>query len=117
MAIQEGAIRQEFHYQPHTGILTAERTQPTEKLILDRNARLRDTPGAMKDLGDGSDNTWGRLEASIPNIIFEGAIRDGFDLMNTDAKIMASETRRFLRTPLGKACMVHDGKQKYFTGN
>jgi hypothetical protein len=111
-------IQSSVHFQEHTGVLTHKQTQPTEKLILDRNAKLRDTPGAIRDFGEGeAGGAWGRMEASIPNIIFEAAIRDGYDLMSTDAKVMAAETRRFLATPIGKACMVHDSKQKYFNGN
>jgi len=102
-----GPIKQELHYQEHTGVLTSAQTQPTEDLILGRNAELRKNPGVLKDLGQGSEGgTWGRQIASIPMIVFDAAIRQGFDLNNTDAKYGAREMQRFLATPTGKTCLV-----------
>ena len=107
MAIYEGPIKQEFHFQDHTDTLTAVKTQPTEKIILERNAQLRNNPGSLNDLGHGSEGgSWGRQLASIPFIMFDKALRDGFDLKNTDAKFAALEMQRFLATPDGKKCLV-----------
>jgi len=44
-------FRSEFHYQEHTGELTHKLTQPSEDLILQRNAELRKNPGVIQDLG------------------------------------------------------------------
>ena len=100
-------LRSDVHYQEHTGVLTHKLTQPTEKLILDGNARLRSCKGALRDLGQDSEGgSWGRMVASIPFIIFEQAKRDGFDLSCKDADIAGREMSRFLQTPAGKACLV-----------
>lgn len=100
-------LRSDVHYQEHDGTLTHKLTQPTEDLILDRNAELRRNPGAIRDLGSQSEGgTWGRQVASIPFIIFEQAKRDGFDLSNKDQEIAGREMNRFLQTPMGKACLV-----------
>jgi len=100
-------LRSDIHYQEHTGVLTHKLTQPTEQLILDRNADLRRQPGAIKDLGQGEEGgAWGRMVASIPFIIYEQAKRDGYDLSCKDQEIAGREMHRFLQTPAGKACMV-----------
>lgn len=100
-------LRSDIHYQEHTGVLTHKLTQPTEELILDGNARLRSCPGALKDLGQDSEGgSWGRLVATIPFIDFEQAKREGYDLSCKDSEIAEREMNRFLRSPMGKACLV-----------
>ena len=94
-------IKSEFHYQDHTGTLTHIRTQPTEKLILERNAELR-KDNALNDL------SFGRQVASIPFIMFEKAIRDGYDLTNADPKVSHKEMMRYLQSTEGKLCLVRD---------
>lgn len=89
----------------HTDTLHRVLTQPSEKLILERNAKLRNNPGALKDL------SFGRQLASIPMIIYEQAIRNGFDLNNRDSEIAEREMFRFLKTPTGRACMVQPNKE------
>ena len=105
--MSDEVLRSDVHYQEHTGLLTHKLTQPTEQLILDRNARLRSRKGALRDLGEGQDGgAWGRQIASIPFIIFEQAKREGFDLSCKDQEIAGREMNRFLQTPAGKACLV-----------
>jgi len=100
-------LRSDVHYQEHTGVLTHKLTQPSEGLILDRNAELRKDKGALRDLGQGQEGgAWGRQVASIPFIIYEQAKRDGYDLSCKDAEIAGREMNRFLQTPAGKACLV-----------
>ena len=100
-------FKSEFHYQEHTGVLTHKLTQPSEDLILARNARLRSNPGVLNDLGKNSEGgTWGRLMASVPQNMYEKAIRDGFDLNSKDAHHAGLEMNRFLQTPEGKTCLV-----------
>ena len=100
-------IRSDLHYQEHTGVLTNRLTQPTENLILDRNAELRKNPGVIQDLGSqGEDGVWGRQVASIPFIAFHQAKLDGFDLESKNKAFGASEMNRFLQSPAGKACLV-----------
>lgn len=100
-------IRSDIHYQEHTGELTNVTTQPTEGLILDRNAELRKNAGSIRDLGKGQEGgVWGRQVASIPFIIYEKAIRDGFALNSKDKEHAGKEMHRFLSTPEGMACKV-----------
>ncbi len=100
-------LRSDVHYQEHTGVLTHKLTQPSEGLILDRNAELRKDKGALRDLGQGQEGgAWGRQVASIPFIMYEQAKRDGYDISNKDAEIAGREMNRFLQTPAGKACLV-----------
>ena len=100
-------IRSDIHYQEHTGVLTHKRTQPTEELILTRNAELRKNPGVIRDLGAGSEGgSWGRNVASVPHIMFEKALRDGFDLNSKDAAFRAKEIARYLKSEDGKKCLI-----------
>jgi len=98
------ALVSKLHFQPHTGITTNEVSQPTEQLILDRNKDLRNNKGVINDLG--GKNPWGRQLASIPFIIFEKAIRQGFKLNSLDKDEAGLEMHRFLKTPMGKSCLV-----------
>ena len=103
----DSVIRSDVHYQEHTGVLTHKTTQPTEALILQRNAELRKNPGVIRDLGTGQEGgSWGRQLASIPFIMLEKAVRDGFDLRNRDGKIRSRELFRYLKTDEGKLCLV-----------
>lgn len=107
MSIFEGVLKQDFHYQEHSGQLTSIITQPTEDIILARNAELRKNPGAIRDLGQGEEGgAFGRQIASIPFIMFNRAIKDGFDLNSKDAKHGAREMQRFLATEDGRKCLV-----------
>jgi len=104
-------IRSDIHYQEHTGVLTHKTTQPTEDLILNRNAELRKNPGVIRDLGaQGKDGTWGRAVASIPFILYEKAIRDGFELNTGDAEHRSKELFRYLRSEDGKKCIINEGE-------
>jgi len=99
-------IKSEFHYQNHTDVVTHKTTQPTEDMILARNAELRKNPGVIQDLGAQSGESFGRMVASIPIIMFEKAIRDGYDLNNRDAKIAGAEMNRYLQSTEGRMCLV-----------
>ena len=103
----DDVIRSKIHYQPHTGELTHLRTQPTEGLILERNNELRKNPGVIHDLGARSEGgSYGRQVASIPFIMYEEAIRDGFELDCGDAELRKSEMMRYLRSEKGKLCLI-----------
>ena len=99
-------IRSDIHYQEHTGVLTHRTTQPTEDLILQRNAELRKNPGVIQDLGKQSNGTFGRMLASIPFIMYEKAKRDGYQLDCGDAEHRSKELFRFLKSEDGKKCLV-----------
>lgn len=117
MALHEGPLTQEFHYQPHTGVLTSVQSQASENVILARNAELRKNPGSLRDLGQGEEGgAWGRQLASIPFIMFNRALKDGFDLKNKDAQFAAREMQRYLATTEGKKCLVQAPDTRIYTG-
>lgn len=99
-------IRSDIHYQPHTGVLTHKTSQPTENLILERNAELRKNPGVIQDLGKQSNGTFGRMLASIPFIMYEKAMRDGYELNSGDGEHRSKELFRYLKSDEGKKCLV-----------
>lgn len=100
-------IKSDIHYQEHTGEITHKMTQPTEKVILERNARLRNNPGVIRDLGHSSTGgTWGRMVATIPEVMVEKAIRMGFEINSRDAEHAGREMGRFLQTDDGKSCLI-----------
>ena len=99
-------IRSDIHYDDATGVLTHKTTQPTEDLILNRNAELRKNPGVIQDLGKQSGKTWGRMLASIPFILFEKAKRDGYELSHPDKEHRSNELFRYLQSEDGKKCLV-----------
>jgi len=100
-------IKSEVLYQNHTDEIIHKTSQPTEGLILDRNSELRKSKGAIRDLGAGQEGgTWGRQVASIPFIIFEKAIRDGYQLNAKDQALAGLEMNRFLQSDDGKKCLV-----------
>ena len=103
----DGVIKSDIHYQEHDGQLTHVTSQPTENLILDRNAELRKAPGVISDLGSKSNGgAWGRQLASIPFIAYEKAIRDGYALNSKDKEHAGLEMHRFLKSETGQQCLV-----------
>lgn len=104
--MRDGVFTSKFHFQEHDGQLTRVLDQPSKNLILARNAELRKNPGAIQDLGRQSGGTFGRQIASIPEIVFYEALRDGYDLLSKDKDVAAREMNRFLRSDIGKACLV-----------
>jgi len=102
-----GAIKSDVHYQEHTGVLTHKQTQPTEDIILSRNSELRKNAGVIRDLGAGQEGgSWGRQVASIPIIMYDKALREGYDLNNKNHTVAAAEMNRFLQSTDGKMCLV-----------
>ena len=99
-------FKSDLHYQEHTGVLTHKLTQPTEDIILARNAELRKNPGVIQDLGKQSNGTFGRQLASIPQIMYCAAIRAGFELNCGDAEHRSKELFRYLKTDEGEKCLV-----------
>jgi hypothetical protein len=90
----------EFHHTAHTDEIHHNIRQPNENLILERNHRLRLEPEAF------AKNDYMQPLASIPIIIWEKAIRDGYDLNCPDQEIANKELMRFLRSPEGKKCLT-----------
>ena len=99
-------FKSEMHYG-NDGVLTHKLTQPTENLILQRNAELRKNPGVLRDLGQGSQGgAFGRQVASIPMIMYDQAIKAGYEMNSKNSKHAGLETMRFLKSDLGKQCLV-----------
>jgi len=110
-------FKSEIHYQDHTGTLTHKTTQPTEDLILARNAELRKNPGVLRDLGDGSEGgTWGRLQATIPLVLVQWSKKQGHDLMERDSEQADKNLAWFMATPQGKSCLVQSPDTRQFSG-
>ena len=82
----DGVIKSEF--LTHIDEVAHKQTQPSENIILARNAELRNNPGSIKDM------EWGRMVASIPMNMFEKAIRDGYALNHYDADVAAAAMAR-----------------------
>lgn len=82
--------------------------QPTEDLILERNAELRKNQGSINDLGDGGTQSWGRQVASVPFVMWYRAIKDGFQLNHKNSEFANSELLRYLKSEEGKKCLIGD---------
>lgn len=107
--MDNGPIRSRIHYQDHTDVLTNVTDQPSEDLILERNAQLRNNPGAYRELGEGKPGgSWGRYVANIPFIMLEKAVRDGFNLNAPDSDTRSKELFRFLQSDEGKKCLIRE---------
>lgn len=102
-----GVLKSEFHMDNDMR-LVHKITQPTEDVILARNARLRNNPGAIRDLGAKSGETWGRQIASIPENLLLWASKNGYDIYNKDADIRSREIFRFLQSDKGKPCLIRE---------
>jgi len=109
----DNVIKSDMHFDNASNTLTHVTSQPTENIILARNAELRKNPGALHDLGAQSGESFGRLMASIPFIMYDKAIRDGYDLNSKDKITADLEMMRYLKTPEGKSCLVQTPSQKY----
>ena len=98
-----GVIKSEIFWDKAEERLHHKTSQPSEKIILERNKNLRKDGDVLKDL------SFGRQIANIPFITYEWAIRHGFDLNCPDAQIAQKELFRFLTTTdEGRACLVRD---------
>jgi hypothetical protein len=108
----DGVIKSEF--LTHIDEVCHKQTQPSEKLILNRNAELRKNPGVLYDLGERDGHSWGRMVASIPMNMFEKAIRDGYALNSHDPDVAALAMVNYLLTPEGKDCLVQENRTKWW---
>lgn len=107
--MSDQVLKSEIHIDDLSGVVTHRITQPTEDLILDRNKELRKNPGAIQDLGkQGTEGTWGRQVATIPENLLIWASRNGYDIYNKDQQIASKELFRFLQSDKGKPCLVVD---------
>lgn len=105
----DSVIKSELHWSEHDETMTHVTSQPSENLILAWNKAVRDN-SLMGDL------SFGRHLAAIPEIAWEAGIRAGYDMANPDGRIAGREIHRFLNTPYGRQCLLHESKPKYFQG-
>lgn len=98
--MSDEVFKNELLYCNHTDELARKLTQPSEDIILNHNSELRKNKGALRDF------EFGRQVASIPMIMWEKAIRDGYNLTSKDKTIREREMNRFLRSEDGKKCLV-----------
>lgn len=99
-------IKSELYFEGD--LLIHKKTQPTENLILERNQDLRKNEGVIRDLQDEDGETWGRMVATIPLIVFEQAIKSGYRLRSREKGEASKELFRFLQSPVGKTCLIRD---------
>jgi hypothetical protein len=105
--MEDEIFKQRFEYDQTAEKLHRIRYQPTEDLILKRNAELRANKGVINDLGHKNEGgTWGRQVASIPMSLYYDAIDKGYELDSTDRQIREKAMKRFLASDIGKACLV-----------
>ena len=108
--IDDGQFRSRIVEHAATGEVGHIFEQKDRDVILERNKRLRQNPGALKDL------SFGRLVATIP---FEDwnhflKLNPGYRQMDKEQRGIAITT--FLKTdPIGQACRVQDTQYKTAT--
>jgi hypothetical protein len=100
-------FKYKFHWDESDEVLHKTLEQPTEDLILERNANLRNNPDAIKSIGSGTE-TLGRVVANIPFIHLDWAVRNGYDIYSRDNDIAEKELHRFLMSPIGRLSWVRD---------
>ncbi|MGD9168557.1 MAG: hypothetical protein PVI97_00670 [Candidatus Thiodiazotropha sp.] len=107
----DGAIVQKIATQAHEpGRLYVQNTQPSEDLILERNQKLRNNPGALKDL------SFGRQIASVPAIVMSEwmktypELRGGAPSKDRQRKLM-----QLLSDPANRKYLVQDSTAKSAT--
>ena len=98
----DGVLVNTLHCTGHnevTGVIT----QPSQKLILQRNAELRKNPGSLRDL------SFGRQIASIPLLDYL-ALRAKYPKLadRSDAKRYSAELIRVLKMPENKEFLVRN---------
>lgn len=89
-------------YQPHEDRIYRQLSQPSRKLILERNAELRKND-VIKDL------SFGRFIADIPLIDMENLRKKYPDLASHDSKIRSKALFNLLNSPEGRIYLVGSG--------
>ena len=98
----DGVILNKFYHDDHDDTMHVKQTQPSEQLILDRNAELRRNKGALKPLAGTDGKAWGGMTASIPEIMYHKVCKEGKYDLNND-----KDLNKWLKdTPEGRACLV-----------
>jgi hypothetical protein len=89
-------------YEIHGDQLVRRLTQPTENIILNRNAELRKNPGAIRDM------SFGRMVASIPFNDYEFLRRKYPELVYGDAEQRQKCMYKILSSSEGARFLVRD---------
>jgi hypothetical protein len=85
----DGLFRTKAVFQPHEGILYAEKTQINESAILAENA-IKRAMGQRK-------LEWGRQIASIPAILYDKWCRENPELRSKDKAVRSATLLRLIR--------------------
>lgn len=85
----DGLFLERYRYQPHEGKLYRELSQPSRRLILERNAELRKSE-AVRDL------SFGRLALTIPLEDWQDLRARYPELASKDGEIRARAWQRFI---------------------
>ena len=100
--LSDGIIQNEYYHDAHDETMHVRQTQPTEKLILDRNAELRRNKGAIRDLTGPDGKKWGGMTASIPFIMYSKVMKAGRYNLQDDEDL----NKWLMETPEGRSCLV-----------
>lgn len=76
-------------FQPHEGILYAEKTQPNEDAILKDNAAKRQIEQRKMD--------WGRQVASIPQVLYAKWLKENPELRDPDKRTRDRKLLQLIR--------------------
>jgi hypothetical protein len=85
----DGLFRTKVKYQPHEGVLYAEKTQLNEAAILAGNA--------IKRAMDQRPLEWGRQIASIPQIMYDKWVRENPELRSSDKTVRSIKLMALIR--------------------
>lgn len=108
--IDDGQFRSRIVDHAPTGEVGCITEQKDRDVILERNKRLRQNPGALKDL------SFGRLVATIPFEDWQQFLKDNPGYRQMDKKEREAAIMRFLKFhPIGQACRVQDTQYKSAT--
>lgn len=103
VGVEGSPLRKEIVTHAHEpGKVYARMYQPDRKVILERNQRLRNTPGAVKDL------SFGRFLASIPLEDYYRLQREHPELRSGDAKVRSQKMLALLRDPENRKFLVQE---------
>lgn len=108
--IDDGQFKQRIVSHAPTGEVGSITVQKDRDVILERNKKLRQSPGALKDL------SFGRLVATIPFEDWHNFLKNNPGYRQMDKEQRQAAIMNFLKfDPIGKACQVQDTQYKSST--
>ena len=87
--LTDGVIQTQLKYQPHEGILYAQKTQVNEDIILSSNVE--------KQKQEQRKMEWGRQVASIPELVYSGWLKQYPELRGNDRQAKDRTLLRLIR--------------------